>query len=304
MKRNNAVLLAGLLCCALLLLPAAPRADEAQSTILSGKVLTTVTRMPALPFNAIIDEVLVAPGQAVDAGAPLLRYHLQDEAERSLQRELLTGPGNTEDLKSQIATLEGSLASAVAERNKARQLASSGLGSGQALRRLEANVTSLQNRIAFARQSIAKAEDNFALRLKELSGYFGQPISPGTPLPSPLVLTPPISGHVLTVASNANPDTLMAAGSTPISIGNLDPMLIQVQVYEAEVSRIHVGDTAAVEIPSLQNKRFSARVTQIAWASNDMNVASPSFYAVNLSVPNPDLELKPGFKAIVHFGKQ
>ena len=32
-----------------------------------------------------------------------------------------------------------------------------------------------------------------------------------------------------------------------------------------------------------------------------MNVANPSYYTVELTVPNPDLELKPGFKAIVRF---
>ncbi len=298
------------LLCALVLAPQQTRAadEDSQATILSGKVLTTVTRMPPLPFNAIIDEVLVTPGQAVDANAPLLRYHLQEEAQRALQKELILGANRDgarmEDLKAQIAALEGELANAVAERNKARQLASSGLGSGQALHRLEVNVTSLQNRITFTRESIKKANDNFDLRLKELSGYFGQPITPGSTLPSSLVLISPIAGHVLTVASNANPGTLMPAGTMPVSIGNLNPMLIQVQVYEAEVSRIKVGDTAEVEIPSLQNKKVTARVTQIAWASGDMNVANPSFYAVDLSVPNPDLDLKPGFKAIVHFGKR
>ena len=33
-----------------------------------------------------------------------------------------------------------------------------------------------------------------------------------------------------------------------------------------------------------------------------MNVANPSYYTVEITVPNPDLELKPGFKAVVRFG--
>ena len=32
-----------------------------------------------------------------------------------------------------------------------------------------------------------------------------------------------------------------------------------------------------------------------------MNVGNPSYYTVELTVPKPDLELKPGFKAVVRF---
>ena len=293
------------LCACLLVLPllwGQPAAAEQQNTILSGKVITTVTRMPVLPFDAVIEEVLVNPGDRVKTGTPLLRYSLRPEAARALQKELAIG-ANTEELKSQALTLQSELANANAERNKARQLAASGLGSQAAASRLDGNAASLQQRIALTRESVQKAEDNFALRLKELSFYFGQEVQRGQALPEMLVLTSPIDGHVLTVASNAKTGALMPAGSAPVSVGDLDPMLIQVQVYEAEISRISVGDNADVEIPSLEGKVFSAKVTQIAWASNDMNVSQPSFYAVDLSVPNPDMELKPGFKAIVHFGK-
>ena len=33
-----------------------------------------------------------------------------------------------------------------------------------------------------------------------------------------------------------------------------------------------------------------------------MDVAQPSYYTVELTVPNSQLELKPGFKALVRFG--
>ena len=84
-------------------------------------------------------------------------------------------------------------------------------------------------------------------------------------------------------------------------MGQLNPVLIQVPVYEAEISSIKEGDKAEVEIPSLGNRKFAASISEISWTSTDMNVANPSYYTVELTVPNPDLELKPGFKAIVRF---
>ena len=77
----------------------------AGATILTGKVVTTVTRAVPVPFNAVVDDVLVKPGEAVAKGAPLMRYHLQEEAERVLQREVTTGAA-TEDLKGQVLDFE------------------------------------------------------------------------------------------------------------------------------------------------------------------------------------------------------
>ena len=272
----------------------------AGATILTGKVVTTVTRAVPVPFNAVVDEVLVKPGQAIAKGAPLMRYHLQEEAERMLQREVTTGAA-TEDLKGQVLDLERRLAETAAQRNKARQLAASGLGSAQASSRLEDDVHSLQRRIDLLRVTIQKSEKNFSARLEELSGYFGTTIKEGERLPASLTLTSPIDGYVLSLDATLYPGSLLGAGATPIRVGKLDPVLIQVPVYEAEVSGIKAGDSVDVEIPSLSGRKFAGTVNEISWVSSDMSVSNPSYYAVEITVPNPNLELKPGFKAVVRF---
>lgn len=278
----------------------ATQAAESGGTILTGKVVTTVTRSVPMPFNAVVDEVLVKPGDPVSKGAPMLRYHLQEEAERVLQREVTTGAG-TEGLRGQVLDLERRLAEISAQRNKARQLAASGLGSAQASNRLEDDVHSLQRRIELLRSTISKTERNFAERMAELSGYFGTTIKEGETLPATLTLTSPIDGYVLALDATLNPGVLLGVNYAPIRVGQLDPVLIQVPVYEAEVSGIKVGDTAEVEIPSLDNRKFSGKVNEISWVSSDMSVSNPSYYTVELTVPNPNLELKPGFKAVVRF---
>lgn len=273
---------------------------EEGSTILTGKVITTVTRGVPMPFNAIIDEVLVKPGDAVEEGSPLLRYRLQEDAERLLQKELTNGAG-TEGIKGQILDLERELSSLTAERNKTRQLVSSGLGSRQALARLEDNVNAIKNRIELMRSTVRKTESNFKSRLKELEGYFGQPIKEGEQLPQTLVLTSPIKGYVLSISTDVNPGQLISAGSPALQVGQLNPVLIQIPVYEAEINSIKVGDSAEVEIPSLNNRKFKGIVNEISWISTSMDVAKPSYYTVEVTVPNPDLILKPGFKAVVRF---
>ena len=273
---------------------------RAADTILTGKVVATLTRAALVPFASVVGEVLVKPGDKVVKGAPLLRCRLHEDAERALQRELYNG-AETEDMYGRLLDLQRQLAQTQAQSNKARQLAASGLGSRQAGERLAEDVHSLQKRIELLRRSITKAENNFALRLKELSGHFGTEIREGEQLPEKWDLTAPIDGYVLSLDSSLHPGYLLAAGSAPIPVGQLDPVLIQVPVYEAEVSGIKEGDAVEVEIPSLQNKQFRGTVKEVSWVSSDMTVANPSYYTVELLVPNPDLELKPGFKAVARF---
>lgn len=289
-------------CLAVLLAAFLVQTGHAAEIRLTGKVVTTVTREAPMPFNAVVDEVLVRPGDAVEEGTPLVRYHLQDEAARVLQREVLTGAG-TENERGQILSLRQQLTDIEAQRNKARQLAASGLGSRAASSRLDANYESVKRRIELLKLTIEKQEKNFAARMRELEGYFGQKLDPQGELPQTLTLTSPIAGYVLSVSAGASPGALLPAGSMPVSVGQLNPVLIRVPVYEADINSIAVNDVATVQIPSLQDKEFMATVSEISWASTDMNVGNPSYYTVELTVPNPSLELKPGFKAIVRFDK-
>lgn len=288
--------LAAIFCFALLFCELPARS----ATILTGKVVTTVTRPVIIPFNAIIDEILVKPGDKVDEGAPLVRYRLQDEAQRLLQRELTMGAGN-ENLSSQILETQQKLSTTIAERNKARGLVNSGLGSRQALARLEERVASYQDNIKLLKSGINKNNANFEARLKELSYYYNQPVKAGETLPETLTLISPINGYVLYVDPALNPGSLFSAGHAALQVGQMNPVLVQVPVYESDINNISLGDKAIVEIPSLGNRQFTGTVNEISWLSNDMNVANPSYYNVELSVPNPDLVLKPGFKAVVRF---
>ena len=269
-------------------------------TILTGKVMATVMRQEPLPFNAIIAEICVKPGDHVHKNAPLLRYHLQGEAERLLQKEITRG-SDTEELRGKILELEREQGRLEAQCNKNRHLVASGLGSRQALRRQESELKAIGERIVLLRKIIKKAQDTFQARLKELERYYQVPLHEGAVLPdSALILPSPVDGYVLSVSS-IFPGSLIPQGTAPIVVGPLDPMLIQVPVYEGEVSDIQVGQEAVVEIPSLRNKKFKAKVTEISWVSNDMNVAQPSYFTVKLMLPNASFELKPGFKAVVHF---
>ncbi len=299
--KKNIMLWCMTLLCALSFSSLSYAAESTQSTILSGKIISTVTRAKALPFNAIIEEVLVKSGQEVGTNEILLKYSLTEEAERTLLKELARGAG-TEDTHAQILTLQSQLSNLKAQSNKARQLAAAGLGSSQASARSASEVKLLQERITLLQQTLSKQETAYKQRLDELSDYFGTPVTGAANLPKLLVLTSPMDGHILSVAANVQAGAQLPMGAAPILVGKMNPMSIQIQVFEGEIGRIKVGSKASVTIPSLQDKAFEATVSQIAWTSTSLDVSQPSYYTVQLTIPNPNLELKPGFKAIVEFG--
>lgn len=273
---------------------------EHKTTVLSGKILPKLTAQPYLPFISVIEQILVEPGQAVQKGQPIISYKLNAEALRALQREILFG-ANTEKLKSQILDAKQNLSTELIEHDKINELVKSNLAADRALIDIKKSIAHQRNKISLLQTTLNKETQNFEIRLSELSGYFGVNITTIDSLPEILYLKSLVSGNILSIASNLYVGTQVEAQFVPMQIANLDTMIIIVQVYETELNTIKVGDKAIVQIPSLQDKEFEAIVSRVSWLSTDLAVANPSFFTIELEIPNPNLELRPGFKAIVHF---
>ncbi len=66
--------------------------------------------------------------------------------------------------------------------------------------------------------------------------------------------------------------TAQMAGTEIIRIADLDNMLAQVDVNENDVLRVHVNDTADVEVDAYLGKKFKAVVTQVAYSSTATSI--------------------------------
>ena len=283
----------------LLLLPAEHALAAAESTVLNGKLYCPVTRVVVLPFTGVVDGVSVAPGKHVRKDEVLLRYALEEKAANALEKELNLG-ANTETLQGQVVDLERQMLDAKSNIATTRQLVSSKLGSRSTLQQQEETLDALNRRIRLLRESIKKQEQNYELRLKELEDSFKQPIRGNKPPPQ-LFVTSPMEGFMLSVAEGVQSGALIAAGTAVAEVGSMNPMQIRVQVFEHEAVKLHEGDTAIVRVPSLQDREYAGKVLLIAWTPQTLQADAPSFYNVQLEVPNDDLALKQGFKALVRF---
>ena len=284
---------------ALLLLSGAHAQAASESTVVSGKLYCPVTRAISLPFTGIVDRIDMAPGKQVKKDDVLLRYSLEEKAANALEKELAQG-ANTEDLQGQAVDLERQVVEIKSSIATSRQLVSSKLGSRNTLQQQEETLDALNRRINLLRESIKKQEQVYKLRLSELEDSFKQPIQ-GNKLPQQFFVTSPMEGFILSVAEIVQIGALIAAGTTIAEIGSMHPMQVRVQVFENEAVKLQVGDSAVVRIPSLQDREYAGKIMQIAWTPQALQTDAPSFYNVQLEVPNEDLALKQGFKALVRF---
>ena len=86
-------------------------------------------------------------------------------------------------------------------------------------------------------------------------------------------------------------------------MGVMDPMLLRGQAFEIEALQVKIGQPAEVTLDALPGKKFRGKVSRISWSSITTGPDQPAYYEVEISVPNPDLELKEGLKARIVLGK-
>ena len=101
------------------------------------------------------------------------------------------------------------------------------------------------------------------------------------------------------------PEFKLAKEAELFQVGTLDPMIIRAQVHEIEAQKLKENMAATVTFDSIPGKKYAASVSRIPWAPIPAALQQPSYYDVELTIPNPSLELKEGLKGqiIIQPGK-
>ncbi len=111
------------------------------------------------------------------------------------------------------------------------------------------------------------------------------------------VLTSPIKGIVL--SRDVDPGQIVAASlSAPILFTlaeDLSQMELQVDVDEADIGRISVGDTATFTVEAYDERVFPAQISEVRFAPE--TVDGVVTYKAILSIDNSELLLRPGMTA-------
>jgi multidrug efflux pump subunit AcrA (membrane-fusion protein) len=274
---------------------AAPPPPAAQEDIIfSGKVFCSLKRRIDLPFKGVITALKVHSGQKVKAGAVLATYRLAPESMLEIRQRL--SPLQLSETEVKLAETELNLVPLMNKQRELTHLEAKKLATSQGLKETKQQVVLLKRQQAALQDRLQKDRQIARQDQEVLSSLLGSAVNPGK-IPRVVALRAPISGYVISV----NPEMRKGAELPPLpaalQVGVMDPMVVRGQAFEIEALQIKVGDKAEVTLDSLPGREFQGTVNRVSWSSNSTSLEQPSYYEIEIKVPNPDLALKEGLKA-------
>lgn len=117
-----------------------------------------------------------------------------------------------------------------------------------------------------------------------------------------LTLAAPVGGLILTLSIHEG--ELAAPGATMLTLGDLDEVTLTVYVPEDQLGQVNLGQDVEVQVDSYPDRLFKGTVVAIADEAEftPRNVQTKEervnmVFAVDVRIPNPEHELKPGVPA-------
>ncbi len=242
-----------------------------ESALEISGTLAPRSRVPVKPkLPGTLDRVLVDIGDAVSAGQTIATID-----RREIDAQVDAAVAAVAVAKAALDTAEASLANAVLEHDRAKNLFDKG-----ALPRQRLDAANTAHRAAVAQRDLATAnlaQANAALRrAKEVQ--------------SNSTVTSPVTGFIV----ERNYDAGAMPGDRPIVVvADLREMKLEAGVSELEAGRLRVGLEASVAVQAKPGQKFAGQLAAIAPEVDERN----RHFKVDVRVPNDGRTLLSGMYA-------
>lgn len=276
-------------------------ADGASSStiVFEGKLAASLKRQVLVPFQGVVTELEVAAGQHVKKGQVLCRLRLDRDVVIKLSRSL--SPARTIELKLEIAKLDREIAQLEKRRGEVEELSKQSMAPASILDQIAQDVSLLNRQRAAVAEQLSLERSYLGEQRAALAETLSVPVS-GTKVPREVTLVAPIDGYVLWMDSSVRKGSALAPQQPAFVLGRMNPMVVRARVFEAEASRLNVGDRADLVVESLRDSgvSYTGEVSRISWAPLTPGLDKPSYYEVELTADNTDdITLKDGYKVRV-----
>jgi multidrug efflux pump subunit AcrA (membrane-fusion protein) len=272
----------------------APPSNGESEIIFNGKVFCSLKRRIDLPFKGVITSLRAHSGQRVEAGEILATYRLAPESLMAIQQRL--SPPQLAEMETKLAEVQRNMVPLTSKQRELAQLVQKKLAPSQGLAQVNQELQFLGRERAIFQDRLKKDRQLAQQDQEVLINLLGTAMKSGQ-IPREVSLKAPISGYVIWV----NPEMRESAELPPLpaafQVGVMDPMLLRAQAFEIEALQVRVGQPAEMTLDALPGRKFQAKVSRISWSSITIGPDQPAYYEVELTVPNPDLDLKEGLKA-------
>jgi len=275
--------------------PPGPTPDANEITF-AGKLYSPLKLSVTLPYTAQIASMPASIGQRVKKGDTLATFKIPLETRMTEKRSLSLV--EVKDLEQQLAAVARDTDKLKVKRQELQIMEKQNMATSQALAQNAEELGVLEKQRVALQEKLSMEKDLANERLSLYRERFGPSANFGN-LPSEGIVTAPTEGYVVWINPDMHAGVKLPAGAEVFQVGTLDPMLVRAQVHEIEAVRLHVNDPATVTFDSLPGKTFRATISRIPWTPLPTALSQPSYYEIELTLPNADASLKEGMKAMV-----
>jgi HlyD family secretion protein len=243
----------------------------------TGTVQPTTQVEVSSELSGTLATVDVDYNDAIEVGQVLARLD-----SRKMEALVANAEASLARAKAQVAQAEAAARLAGTELARAKELGQRGISAHAALETAEAEDLRAKAELDSARADLTLAEANLRLEQADLDKA---------------TIRSPIRGIVLNrtaevgqiVASSLNAPVLFTLAE------DLSQMELQVDVDEADIGQVSVGNTAQFTVEAWRDRPFPAEITQLRFAPEDTEGVVT--YKAVLSVDNSEGLLRPGMTA-------
>jgi multidrug efflux pump subunit AcrA (membrane-fusion protein) len=273
-------------------------ASEKSAVIAHGKFFCSVQARVIMPFEGTVLSITSQLGQPVRKGEVIFQYLLNSREVLSLHH--LFDQSRIGELEISLLELEDALTELNLQKEELETLRRQQLAPQKGLNTLTRKIQLMTQKKQILQRRLQVERDLEREERRNAGMALGLAHEMG-PVPTEATLRAPMDGHIIWISPELREDAMIGKNTALVQIGNMDPMVVRAQVHEIEAAGIKAGDPAEVSIESLPGQIFKATVQRIPWVPLQTSLMQPSYYEVELSVSNPDLLIKEGFKAQVTF---
>lgn len=256
---------------------AAKKGDLTVLVTATGSVEPTVQVDVSSEQSGTIRDVLVDYNSAVKKGEVVARL---DTAK--LEANVKSAEASLLSAKASVAKADADMKSAKATFDRLKSLVSSRVSSQQEMDAAGFTFEAAEATKASAEANVLSAEAELEQARLNLSKA---------------TIVSPIDGIVL--SRDVDPGATVAASLEAPTLftiaGDLRQMELQVDIDEADVGQVAVGQTATFTVDAFSDKRFPAEITDVRYASETVNDVVT--YMGILRVDNDQMLLRPGMTA-------
>lgn len=235
-------------------------------------------------------------GQYVEDGQPLVTYELPLETlmleKQALSRTKLNA------LEHAMALVQHQLAWHQSRQADLENMVSDQSVAPRTVRTNAMDIDALLLQRDYLAQEIELAQQRYDNAVLIAQSKFGKD-SDLKKLPREGTIRAPSDGYVLWFNSSLVPGMDFTKAATLLSVGTLDPMVIRASVHEIIVQKLKVGDPAVLVFYAWPGETFHTTISKIDYVAQPAMLQQPSFYQIELTLPNPDLRIKEGMRCDV-----